>query len=72
MPIGGKGTLTVEVDDGKSVVRVGLQAWHGTSPDAAVEEARASLDKRLAEAMRKMEEQRRAMQAAMAEIGGAA
>lgn len=68
--LGIEGKLTVEVDDGASVVRVGAQAWHGTSPDAAVEEARASLDKRLAEAMRKMEEQRCAMQAAMAEIGG--
>lgn len=56
--LGISGKLTVTVDDAESQVCVGAELWTGTSPDAAVETARAALDERLGVAMRRMEEAR--------------
>ncbi len=56
--IGITGKLTVEVDDAESIVRVGAEVWRGDTADAAVANAKAALQTRLAEAMQRMEEAR--------------
>ena len=56
--LGMTGKVSLEIDDVETVVVVGAERWQGATPDDAVEVARQSLDGRLGDLLRRVEEAR--------------
>lgn len=63
--------MVVRVGDDTTTIQIGVHAWSGADPDAAIAVARRDLDARLRQARARLEEQLQQTRAALDAIGGA-
>lgn len=63
--------VLVRVGDDTTTIQIGVHAWSGADPDAAIAAARRDLDARLRQARARLEEQLQQTRAALDAIGGA-